>query len=162
MLYVLSLYYTILPFLLDRALLDCVIDRKVPDITSEAILGPSERYQNIQDNPEYNSVLPFRIILKIFAVNMLDVPCKISNVKVIIDRIKETITAYHFSNMFQIAYHMNSTEVRYGMNLFYSRFYKYLTKYIKLVAQKKQPEKILEMLGKCRPFLLKSEHSVEK
>ena len=62
---------TLLPFLLDPALLDCVIDRKVPDITSEAILGPTERYQNIQDNPEYNSVLPFRIILKIFAVNML-------------------------------------------------------------------------------------------
>ena len=28
--------------------------------------------QNFQDNPEYNSVLPFRIILKIFAVNMLN------------------------------------------------------------------------------------------
>ena len=51
------------------ALLDCVIDRKVRDIIFEAILSPSERYQN---NPEYNSVLPFRIILKIFAVNMLD------------------------------------------------------------------------------------------
>ena len=55
----------------DRALLDCVIDRKVRDVIFEAILSPSERYQNIQDNPEYNSVLPFRIILKIFAVNML-------------------------------------------------------------------------------------------
>ena len=44
----------LLPFLLNRALLDCVIDRKVPDITSEAILSPSESYQNItiQDNPE--------------------------------------------------------------------------------------------------------------
>ena len=42
------------------------------DIIFEAILSPSERYQNIQDNPEYNSVLPFRIILKIFAVNMLE------------------------------------------------------------------------------------------
>ena len=50
------------------ALLDCVIDRKVQDVIFEAILSPSERYQNIQDNPEYNSVLPFRII---FAVNML-------------------------------------------------------------------------------------------
>ena len=38
----------------------------------EAILSPSERYQTIQNNHEYNSVLPFRIILKIFAVNMLD------------------------------------------------------------------------------------------
>ena len=55
----------------DWALLDCVIDRKVRDVIFEAILSPSERYQNIQDNPEYNSVLPFRIILKIFAVNML-------------------------------------------------------------------------------------------
>ena len=54
-----------------RLLLDCVIDRKVRDIILQAILGPSEGYQNIQDNPEYNSVLPFRIILKIFAVNML-------------------------------------------------------------------------------------------
>ena len=52
-------------------MLDCVIDRKVRDIIFEAILSPSERYQNIEDNPEYNSVLPFRIILKIFAVNML-------------------------------------------------------------------------------------------
>ena len=41
------------------------------DIFFEAILSPSERYQNIHDNPEYNSALPFRIILKIFAVNML-------------------------------------------------------------------------------------------
>ena len=41
------------------------------DVIFEAILTPSERYQNIQDNLEYNSVLPFRIILKIFAVNML-------------------------------------------------------------------------------------------
>ena len=55
----------------DWALLDCVTDRKVRDVISEAILSPSERYQNIQDNLEYNSVLPFRIILKIFAVNML-------------------------------------------------------------------------------------------
>ena len=46
----------------DWALLDCVIDRKVRDIIFEAILSPSERYQNIQDNPEYNSVLPFRIM----------------------------------------------------------------------------------------------------
>ena len=54
-----------------RAFLDCVIDRKVRDVIFEAILSPSERYQNIQDNPEYNGVLPFRIILKIFTVNML-------------------------------------------------------------------------------------------
>ena len=38
----------------------------------EAIFSPSERYQDIQDNPEYNSVLPSRIIMKIFAVNMLN------------------------------------------------------------------------------------------
>ena len=44
---------------------------KVRGVIFEAILSPSERYQNIQDNLEYNSVLPFRIILKIFAVNML-------------------------------------------------------------------------------------------
>ena len=45
---------------------------------------------------------------------------------------------------------------RYGyMSLFPFRFYKYLTKYIKLVAQKKQLTRILEILGKCRPFLLK-------
>ena len=55
----------------DWALLDCVIDRNVRGIIFEAILSASERYQNIQDNPEYNSVLPFRIILRIFAVNML-------------------------------------------------------------------------------------------
>ena len=52
-------------------MLDCVIDRKVRDVIFEAILSPSERYQNIQDNPEYNIVLPFRIILKIFTVNVL-------------------------------------------------------------------------------------------
>ena len=57
----------------DWALLDCVIDRKVRDIIFKAILSPSERYQNIQNNPEYNSVLPFRIILKNFVVNMLKI-----------------------------------------------------------------------------------------
>ena len=41
-----------------RLLLDCVIDQKVRDIILEAILSPSERYQNIQDNPEHNSILP--------------------------------------------------------------------------------------------------------
>ena len=45
------------------------------DVIFEAILSTSERYQNIQDNPEYNSVLPFKIILKNFAVNMLK--CKV-------------------------------------------------------------------------------------
>ena len=55
----------------DRALIDCVINRKVGDIIFEAILSPSERSQNIQDNPDYNSVLPFRIILKIFTVNIV-------------------------------------------------------------------------------------------
>ena len=57
----------------DWALLDCVIDRKVRDIIFEAIFGPSRRYQNIQVNTEYNSVLLFRIILKIFAVSMLSI-----------------------------------------------------------------------------------------
>ena len=62
---------SVVPFpFADWALLDCVIDQKVRDIIFEAILSPSERYQNIQDNSEYNSVLPFRIILKIFAENM--------------------------------------------------------------------------------------------
>ena len=55
----------------DWALIDCVINWKVGYIIFEAIISPSERNQNIQDNPEYNSVLPFRIIPKIFAVNML-------------------------------------------------------------------------------------------
>ena len=55
----------------DWAFLDCVIVQKVRDIIFEAILSPPERYQNIQDNPEYNSILTFRIILKIFAVNVL-------------------------------------------------------------------------------------------
>ena len=57
----------------DWALLYCVIDRKVRDIIFKAIFSPSGRYQNIQDNTEYNSVLVFRIILKIFAVSMLSV-----------------------------------------------------------------------------------------
>ena len=43
------------------------------------------------------------------------------------------------------------------MSLFSSRFYKYLTKYIKLIAQKKQLAKILEIVGKFRPFLLKKQ-----
>ena len=48
------------------------------------------------------------------------------------------------------------------MSLLSSRFYKYLTKYIKLVAQKKQLARILEILGKFRSFRLKSKDSVEK
>ena len=48
------------------------------------------------------------------------------------------------------------------MSLFSSRFYKYIKKYIKLVAQKKQLARILEILGKFRSFVLKSKHSVEK
>ena len=71
---------SVLPFpSADWALIDCVINRKVGSIIIEAILCPSERYQTIQDNPEYNSVLPFRIIPNIIAVNMLIVciivPC---------------------------------------------------------------------------------------
>ena len=64
---------SVLPFLLptERCQTLSLIDRKVRDIIFEAILSPLERYQNIQGNPEYNSVLPFRIILKNFAVNML-------------------------------------------------------------------------------------------
>ena len=47
---------------------------------------------------------------------------------------------------------------RYGsMSLFSSRFYKYLTKYIKVDAQKKQFTRILEILGTFRPFLLKKQ-----
>ena len=46
---------------------------------------------------------------------------------------------------------------RYDMSLFSSRFYKYLRKYIKLVAQKKQLTRILEILGKFRSFLLKKQ-----
>ena len=70
---------------------------------------------------------------------------------------------------------MNSAEVSYMqfkptikgiwkvcMGLFSSWFYKYLTKYIKLVAQKKQLARILEILGKFRSFRLKSKDSVEK
>ena len=41
------------------------------DIIFEAILSMSERYKNIQDNRENDSVLPFRIIPKNFAVNIL-------------------------------------------------------------------------------------------
>ena len=41
------------------------------------------------------------------------------------------------------------------MSLFSSTFYKYFTKYTKLIAQKKQLARILEILGKLRPFLLK-------
>ena len=43
----------------------------------------------------------------------------------------------------------------YPMRLFSSRFYKYFTKYIKLFAQKIQLAKILEILVKFQPFLLK-------
>ena len=42
----------------DWTLLDCFIDRKVRDIIFGANFSPLERYQNIQDNLEYNSVLP--------------------------------------------------------------------------------------------------------
>ena len=38
------------------------------------------------------------------------------------------------------------------MSLFSSRFYKYLTKYMKLIAQKNQLARILEIIGKFRPF----------
>lgn len=47
------------------------IDQKAPDIISEVILSLSERCQNTQDKPEYNSMLSFTIIIKIFAVSML-------------------------------------------------------------------------------------------
>ena len=59
------------------ALLDRVINRKVRGIIFEAILSTSERYQNIQDNSEYNSVLPFRIILKSFAREYAEIEYKI-------------------------------------------------------------------------------------
>ena len=51
---------------------------------------------------------------------------------------------------------------KYDMSLLSSRFYKYLTKFIKLVAHKKQLATILEILGKFQPFRLKSERRVEK
>ena len=41
------------------------------------------------------------------------------------------------------------------MSLFFSGSYKYLTKYIKVIAQKNQLTTILEILGKFRPSLLK-------
>ena len=56
---------SVLPFLLPTERCESVV-------IFEAIFSPSERYQNIQDNPEYNSILAFTKILKIFAVNMLD------------------------------------------------------------------------------------------
>ena len=65
------LHCALLSLSADWALLDCIIDQKVRDVIFEAILNPSELYQNIHDNPEYNSVLSFRIILNIFVVNML-------------------------------------------------------------------------------------------
>ena len=45
---------------------------KLSDIISEATLRLPERYQNIEDIAEYYSALSFRIILKIFSVNMLN------------------------------------------------------------------------------------------
>ena len=66
---------SVLPFLLGSFCRLSVVRlrcwSKIRGIIFEAIISPSERNQNVQDNPEYNSVLPFRIILKIFAVNML-------------------------------------------------------------------------------------------
>ena len=63
---------------------------------------------------------------------------------------------------------MNSTEVllkqfkpamkglwKVCMSLFSSRFYEYLTKYMKLIAQKKQIARILKIWEKFWPFLLK-------
>ena len=44
---------------------------------------------------------------------------------------------------------------RYFTSLFCSRLYKYLTKYIKLVAQKNQLARILKILGKFWPLQLK-------
>ena len=68
----LSVIYS-LYFLLDWALLDYVTDGKVSDIITEAILNQWERYQNIQNSPEYNNVSLFRVIMEIFVVNMLDI-----------------------------------------------------------------------------------------
>ena len=45
--------------------------KKYEALFSRLFLAPSESNQNIQDNPGYNSVLPLRIILKTFALNML-------------------------------------------------------------------------------------------
>ena len=67
----------------DRALLDGLVRlwSKSARHIFEAALSQSETYQNIQDNPEYNSVLPFRIIVTIFAVNMLFVHNGFDNVQ---------------------------------------------------------------------------------
>ena len=48
------------------------------------------------------------------------------------------------------------------MSLFSSRFYKYLTKYMKLIAQKKQLARILEILGTFRSFLSKKQAFSQK
>ena len=48
------------------------------------------------------------------------------------------------------------------MNLFSSRFSKYLAKYIKLVWQKKQFTRIIKILGKFQSFLLKKPAFIKK
>ena len=45
---------------------------------------------NFQDNSEYNSILPFRIILKIFVVNMLTIII-IMYITIIVDHIATSI-----------------------------------------------------------------------
>ena len=59
------------PFLPTERSQTVVFIEKCETLFSRLFLARPERYQNNQDNTEYNSVLPFRIILKIFAVNML-------------------------------------------------------------------------------------------
>ena len=63
--------------MLERELLGCVVYCKLSGIISEAAHRPPERYQIIQHSPEYYSVLPFRIILKILAGNMLKITIKV-------------------------------------------------------------------------------------
>ena len=48
-------------------------------IKSEAIVLVSVLPLKFQDNPEYKSVLPFRIILNIFAMNMLVIEIVLSD-----------------------------------------------------------------------------------
>ena len=83
-----------------------------------------------------------------------------------LDRSKETITGYRFPNMFLALTWIPPRHVscsssqpskvfeRYGMSLFSSTFYMYLTKYIKVAAQKEQLARILEILGKFRIVML--------
>ena len=103
------------------------------------------------------------------AVNWIYPVCcsrKTSYAKVILDRSKERITSYNLSNMFLTMTWISCNSSRpskvferYSWAFFPRGFTKYkvqyLTKYIQLAGQKKRLTKILKILGKFRPFLLK-------